>query len=69
VIPAGRTLLLSERVKAVMVCLPVLRSSSMKCFPRLPLAYGLLDMRGVVEERFAYTNDGHLLEMTSLCHD
>jgi hypothetical protein len=41
----------------------------MKCFPRLPLAYGLLDMRGVIAERFAYTNNGHLLEMTSLCHD
>lgn len=34
----GRMLVLPERVRAVMVCLLVLRSSSMKCFPRLPPA-------------------------------
>ena len=64
--PVGGVALLSTRVMAVMLCFPVLRSSSVRYPPIRPVAWKLLGFRegasGIVG---AYADDGNVFERCS----
>lgn len=69
--PDGRSLVLSVRVRAVMVCLPVLRSEMAMARPLWPPALDVfvsMARRGL-ERAEAYANDGDVLDVVGSRHD